>query len=161
MFPDEAITLDKYLFKFIIKKTKNGKFVDINTNGKLHNITNVFEKFLDWSGIFVNPTPLFEECVLNRPNAKHYKSIENIDLSMIDLTNTHWININNCEDYFDIIKTIDFEKYKPDMLSFRGAKLKNNEIEYLRKYGYLVILKNISTIMVHINSSFIINIYNM
>lgn len=62
---------DKLLNDVIFKNRTNGVFIDIGANdGITINSTYFFEKYLNWSGVCVEPLKRrFNELVINRPNS--------------------------------------------------------------------------------------------
>ena len=68
-----GIPLDKKL-DYLFNKKENGIFVELGANnGILQSNTVFFEKYRNWKGVLIEPSPLlYEECKINRPNSKCY-----------------------------------------------------------------------------------------
>jgi len=68
MFP-EGYTLDKYLYNYIIKDSKNGYYIDVSVyDGNLYNFTKFFNKYLGWKGILICFDETHKYKIFNRTN---------------------------------------------------------------------------------------------
>ena len=133
---------DKIINNFFFKNKKKGYFIEIGAyDGIIGSNCYYFEKYLDWSGIAIEPSPFqFEKLKKNRKcqlinKAISYEIKEVQFLEVIEgLTQMSGINDDSFKENLDIISNNKISKtksYNLKTLTFDQIVPKNSDIDYI------------------------------
>ena len=77
---------DIYIFKnFINKKVEDGIFVELGAmDGIIYSNSKFFEDTLNFKGVLIEPTSLYNNLIINRPNCKNYNYAINYSIGNVE-----------------------------------------------------------------------------
>ena len=133
---------DKIINNFFFKNKKKGYFIEIGAyDGIIGSNCYYFEKYLDWSGIAIEPS-LFQfeklkknrKCqLLNKAISHEIKEVEFLEV-IEGLTQMSGINDDSFKENFDIISNNKISKtksYNLKTITFDQIVPKNSDIDYI------------------------------
>ena len=133
---------DKIINNFFFKNKKKGYFIEIGAyDGIIGSNCYYFEKYLDWSGIAIEPSPFqFEKLkknrkcqLLNKAISDEIKEVEFLEV-IEGLTQMSGINDDSFKENFDIISNNKISKtksYNLKTITFDQIVPKNFDIDYI------------------------------
>ena len=133
---------DKIINNFFFKNKKKGYFIEIGAyDGITGSNCYYFEKYLDWSGIAIEPSPFqFEKLkknrkcqLINKAISHEIKEVEFLEVQE-GLTQMSGINDDSFKENFDIISNNKISKtksYNLKTITFDQIVPKNYDIDYI------------------------------